>query len=341
MFKRFESNPIIEPNPKNKWESIKVYNPGVICENGIYHLWYNAVGQDWTLRLGYAISKDGINFKRKKNPAVVPSESYDWKGIMDPRVTKVGNKYYMTYSADNGKMRMLALAISDDLINWNKYGLGLKNWNAVKAGVFRVFDGKRHPEKEGREQRSKAGGIFSEKINGKLWMIFGNSHLWMATSKDGLNWHANFDPFLSPREGKFDGLSVQGGPPPIKTAKGWLYFYHGRSGENGDYQLGYLILATDNPRKIIYRSQKPIFKPKESYEMSGIVDILPGGFKKMQSMTKKELEDFVKKSKGNGKMPGVIFCCGAVLVDNQVRIYYGASDTVIASASAPINKFFS
>lgn len=334
MFTRSKFNPILKPKPENNWESLKVYNPGVIYENGLYHLWYNAVGDDWTLRFGYATSSDGISFDRKNEPAIKPSEAFDWKGVMDPRITKVKNKYYMTYSADNGKMRVLGLATSTDLKNWRKHGFILKNWNAVKAGGFRKINGKKMPEKRGREKRSKAGGIFPDKIRGKYWLIFGNSHLWTATSEDGINWFVDFDPFLSPQNNSFDSLSVQGGPPPIKTNKGWLYFYHGRSGKNGNYQLGFLILDLNNPRKIIYRTKQPVFWPEKSYEMSGIVDILPGRFEKMKSMSKTELKEYVKKCDREGKMPRVVFCCGAVLVDGLVKIYYGASDTVIGTASS-------
>src|SRR5690606_33565607 len=102
----------------------------------------------------------------------------------------------------------------------------LKNWNAYKAGVFKIVKGQREKEESSRAERSKAGGVFPEIINGKYRMIFGNSNLWLAESENGIDWYVDYDEFLTPSKGNnFDSLSVQGGPPPIKTSKGWLYFY--------------------------------------------------------------------------------------------------------------------
>lgn len=126
------------------------------------------------------------------------------------------------------------------------------------------------------------------------------------------------------------------GPPPIKTKKGWLVLYHGINDTHW-YQIGFLLLDLKNPRKILYRSNKPIFKPEKDYEMSGIVDVLPGGLAAMQKMSKKELKTFLTKHDAKGTMPKVTFCCGATVNDNILRIFYGASDSVICTATADIN----
>ena len=126
------------------------------------------------------------------------------------------------------------------------------------------------------------------------------------------------------------------GPPPIKTKKGWLVLYHGINDSHW-YKIGFLLLDLKNPRKIIYRSEKPIFGPEKDYEMSGIVDVLPGGLETMQKMSKKELKNFLAKNDTKGTMPKVTFCCGAIVVNDILRIYYGASDSVICTAIANIN----
>jgi predicted GH43/DUF377 family glycosyl hydrolase len=35
-------------------------------------------------------------------------------------------------------------------------------------------------------------------------------------------------------------------------------------------------------------------------------------------------------------MPRVTFCCGTVVIDNLLRIYYGAGDSVICTAAAKL-----
>ncbi|NTU99342.1 hypothetical protein HGA64_05075 [Candidatus Falkowbacteria bacterium] len=84
----------------------------------------------------------------------------------------------------------------------------------------------------------------------------------------------------------------------------------------------------------MFRSDEPIFEPAEDYEMSGMVDVLPGGLKGMQKMLESELKEFLAAADKDGTMPRVTFCCGAVVVDGVLRIYYGASDSVICTASA-------
>lgn len=58
-------------------------------------------------------------------------------------------------------------------------------------------------------------------------------------------------------------------------------------------------------------------------------------------MSKKELAEFLKKNEQTGRMPKVTFCCGAVVVDGMLRIYYGASDSVICTATAKLDNILS
>jgi len=43
------------------------------------------------------------------------------------------------------------------------------------------------------------------------------------------------------------------------------------------------------------------------------------------------------------KLPKAIFCCGAVLYkdQNELRIYYGAGDTVICTGTIKLEEIFS
>lgn len=343
LFTRSSHNPILLPNKNQGWESRKVYNPGAIYYNNKYHLFYRAVGEgkDWHSSIGYAVSDDGELFKRSREPLLSSGNALEKRGLEDPRITKIGNKYYLTYTAYDGYTARLCLATSKNLVDWERHKEMLPEWDWTKAGGFTVKWGSGQKNPLARKSWSKAGGIFGEIINDRYWMIFGDRNLWLATSDDGIIWEPAHKPFIEPREENFfDNVHLEMGPPPIETEYGWLVLYHGID-KTITYRLGFLLLDLDNPTNILYRSSKPIFEPREAYEMKGIVDILPGGLKKMQKMSSQELDMFLVKANNKGYMPKVVFCCGAVVVDNMLRIYYGASDTSVCTATAKLNDILS
>jgi predicted GH43/DUF377 family glycosyl hydrolase len=311
-----------------------VYNPGALYEDGQYHLFFRALGQAWVSKIGHSTSRDGENFKVREPKALLRPEGWSEKnGVEDPRVSKIGCTFYLTYTAYDGECARLYWASSLDLKSWKHRGDMLPYWDAKAARGFTVaWDDAQH-NSEAKKHWHKAGGIFPELIDGKLQMIFGDRHLWWAKSKDGQTWTADLQPWLSKREGFFDSVHVEMGPPPLKTDSGWLVLYHGVD-EKMVYRLGYLLLDKKNPQQIIKRSNKPIFEATASYEISGLVDILPGGLSAMAQMEAEELNKFIDRAKNKHKMPRVIFCNGAVLRDDVLRIYYGAGDSVICTATA-------
>ncbi|MFH1661636.1 MAG: hypothetical protein ABIA02_00860 [Candidatus Falkowbacteria bacterium] len=345
IFTRSANNPILKPVKENGWEAKKLYNPGAIFHNGKYHLFYRAVGsgENWKSSIGYAISQNGEDFQRFDNPILLGTDDFEKRGLEDPRITKIGNKFYMTYAAYDGITPRLCTAISKDLKNWEKQGTAFSNWYFEKAGgVHTKWDDNGNIfTKPKPTEWSKSGALFSEKIDGKFWMLFGEYRIWFATSDDGVNYIGDQTPFLKPREGNFfDNTFVEMGPPPIRTEKGWLVLYHGINDTHW-YQIGFLLLDLKNPRKVLFRSSKPVFRPEQDYEMSGIVDVLPGGLAMMQKMSEEGLKTFLAKHDAKGTMPRVTFCCGATPVDNILRIFYGASDSVICTATASIDDILS
>jgi predicted GH43/DUF377 family glycosyl hydrolase len=67
----------------------------------------------------------------------------------------------------------------------------------------------------------------------------------------------------------WERFKIGGGTPPILTRHGWLVVYHGVSQlpelSNGRQQLcysaGVMVLATEDPREIRYRSTQPVLTP--------------------------------------------------------------------------------
>ncbi|MBN2354828.1 hypothetical protein JXO59_01875 [candidate division KSB1 bacterium] len=114
------------------------------------------------------------------------------------------------------------------------------------------------------------------------------------------------------------GELIGAGPPPIKTAEGWLQIYHGVAGHFGSvsiYQAGVMLLDLRNPARVIGRSRYNIFEPRELYELTG-------------------------------QVPNVVFPSGAIVheVDTQgcaksgskINVYYGAADTCVGMAVGTI-----
>ena len=313
IFTRSNKNPILKPT-KNKWENLKVYNPGAIYYQNKYHLFYRAVGKSNISNIGYAISSDGEKFERNKSSLLKPELEIEAHGLEDPRINRVGNKFFLTYTAYDGQTARLCLMTSPDLKNWQRHNEIFSNWDSERAGEFLLPWDPAQANHKAKHHWLKAGAVFPEKLNGKYWLFFGDRLIWYATSENGINWVPEYMPLLKPRHKHFDSVHVEMGPPPIRTKQGWLILYHGVD-ENVTYRLGYLLIGLHNPLKILKRSKLPIFEPREDYELNGQIDI----------------------TQNKEYLPQVIFCNGAILEKNRLRIYYGAGDSVICTATARLD----
>jgi predicted GH43/DUF377 family glycosyl hydrolase len=80
-----------------------------------------------------------------------------------------------------------------------------------------------------------------------------------------------------------------------------------------------------------------ILTPTESYETIGMIDIIDGGYETLKSI---RLEDIHQMAAEN-RLPKAIFCCGAVLEGEIVRLYYSGGDTVICTATVDLKTIFS
>src|SRR6266542_2118941 len=149
-WQRLSAEPIMRPRG-NAFESAGVFNPGVVIRGNEFVMLYRAQDENGTSRLGYATSSDGIHFNRRADPVMEPATEYERDGgLEDPRLVKIKDTYYLTYTGYNKKDAQLCLATSRDLINWNRQGVIL-------------------PAYKGRWNVgwTKAGAIISQKINGK------------------------------------------------------------------------------------------------------------------------------------------------------------------------------
>ncbi len=321
---RSSRNPIIEPRPYS-WESQAVFNPAAISFGGRVHLFYRALGGDGVSRIGYASSKDGINFDQrlfypvyfvenaeemKKHWPFTSPARYDtaiyasgggWGGCEDPRTVLMDGYVYMTFNMFNGwdSMRVAVTSIKEkDLLD--------KKWN------WENFSYLSHSG-----DRQKNWVLFPEKINGKF-AIFHNLDKG-DPSRVGIVFVNKLDTSETPK-GK-DAPDPQSLPdhivawhkrtrsaaaPPIKTEDGWLLLYHAMDKDDGGrYKLGALLLDLKDPQKVLYRAQHPILEPDKWYE--------------------------------NDWKPGIIYASGAVVRNGRLLVYYGGGDKHIGIASIKLS----
>ena len=205
-----------------------------------------------TSRIGYAESDDGIKFSRRAEPVLAPEAAYEvGGGVEDPRVQMIDGTYYLTYTGYNKKDAQLCLATSSDLIHWKRQGVILPayqgNWNVGWT---------------------KSGAIVPSKIDGKYWMY------WLGTAADktdqmGLSYSTDLLHWTETGTAPVLGRRM-GGPAPIITPRGIVLIYNGAD-EHLVYRTGVAIFDSNDPRKLVYRSDQPIFEPVRDWENAGQV----------------------------------------------------------------------
>ncbi|PAM93278.1 glycosidase [Flavobacterium sp. IR1] len=195
-------------------------------------------------------SEDGIHFSEPNDTAsLLGSGKLEQFGIEDARVSKLGDYYYITYTAVSPSGVGVGLRITKDWKNFEFKGL--------------IFP-----------PHNKDCAIFEELINGRYYALhrpsspqIGGNFIWLAESPDGLHW-GNHKFLLGTRAGLWDSARVGAGAAPIKTDKGWLEIYHGANAQH-QYCLGAFLMDLEDPSKVLARTIYPIMVPTESYELSG------------------------------------------------------------------------
>ena len=259
-WQRVSHEPIMGPRGED-FESAGVFNPTVVKRGKEFVMLYRAQDKNGTSRLGYATSLDGVTFTRRAKPVLEPETEYERDGgLEDPRLVKINDTYYLTYTAYNKKDAQLCLATSRDLIQWNRQGVIL-------------------PAYKGRWNVgwTKAGAIVPQKINGKYWMYFmadangRPNQMGVAYSSDLLHWtEALARPVLERRPGYFDSYVVEPGPAPVVTTDGILMIYNGAD-DKIVYSTGWVLFDRNDPTKVLARSERPIFRVEKEWEKSGQV----------------------------------------------------------------------
>lgn len=295
--KRFSGNPIITPILEHSWEDKFTLNPAAIYLNNKVHILYRAMGKHDTSVIGYAASDDGVHIsERLTSPIYMPREEFERKltpgysGCEDPRLTQFGDTIYMCYTAFDSKNPTRVALTSTTTTDFLQ-----KKWNWSRPTLI-------SPPGMG----DKNACLFPEKINNK-YVFFHRLHhsIWIDfvdTLEFGSGKWLGGEVILQPQPRTWYSEKIGIGPPPIKTAAGWLLIFHGLSKEDNKYRLGAVLLNLENPSRVEAKLDDPILSPHTQYESSGL-------------------------------RPGTVFSCGAVVINSSILIYYGAADQVICVAS--------
>lgn len=253
----------IDKFPKNKVEGEDEI--AIIFKNNIKRLTFIS-----HFRRVY-LDSSGLNIlKVEQKPAFFGLRSDSELGVEDPRISKIADKYYMTYvglSRDEGISTYLAE--SSDAIRWKRLGIifGEQDKDVV------LFPGK-----------VKNKYVCFDRPEGNF--EFSTPHIWIAYSKDILHWGEVKAVQLSPESEKFNRSGA--GPPPMSLDEGWLQIFHAVTRitprnffsyikrlfgfevepSPDTYAVWAALLSKNNPKKLLARSSSPIIIPKKPYEIS-------------------------------------------------------------------------
>ncbi len=256
--------------------------------------------------VGVAFSDDGKSWTVRDTPFLSPESlgDPDVTRVYDPRLTVMDGRCYLCFAVDTRHGLRGGIAVTDDF---------------EKIQVLSLS-----------EPDNRNMVLFPEKIGGtyvrldRPMPVYSRGKdrfdLWLSRSPD-LRYWGDHKLVLGVEDVPFANDKIGPGAPPIRTEAGWLTLFHavhrddaGR-GKNGwedkwakCYHAGIMLLDLEDPSRIIGMSKEPLLAPETSWEAD------------------------------EGFRTNVIFPGGMLLEDSgEVKIYYGASDTVECLATADVH----
>lgn len=303
---RDPQNPLIAPSPSTPWLAEATFNPSPVTYQGEEYLIFRAASHpalyhDQVVELStIAIAQDnGDGSFGEPRQLIQPSEPWDLYGCEDPRVTKLGEYYYIFYTALGG------------------YPFGADN---IKVAVAITKDLQTIESKHlVTPFNAKAMALFPERVGGKLRVILtANSdrppaqiaiaefdeidQIWDQDRWQ--NWYNQLGQH-SLNLLRSDADHVEVGAPPIWTKDGWLLVYshiYNYFTEQKVFGIEAALLDLHQPTKLMKRTVFPFMVPEEGYERFG-------------------------------RLPRIIFPSGARRHGDRLTIYYGSTDTTCCRAT--------
>jgi predicted GH43/DUF377 family glycosyl hydrolase len=284
-----------------------VLNPaGTRTRSGAWMLYPRAVAKGNISRIsrvrvtsegrGFAVEREGFALEPAAEYEVRPTPGY---GCEDARVTFVAaiDRYVMAYTAFGPLGPRIALALSEDGINWKRLGLmhfgqpGMVDGDDKDAAFF--------PEPVLSPEGIRSLAFYHRPML-HLSAVDGRAAIPMIERlpfEDRESIRLGYVPLdavlrdmtalldvresvivLAPND-EWGSIKVGGGTPPVRIDEGWLSLYHGvdlldNSGSKPKfrYSAGIVIHDYERPHILRYRSPAPVLKPESNYETKGVVD---------------------------------------------------------------------
>ena len=177
--------------------------------------------------------------------AIAPAASYQEYGVEDARISKIGERWYMTTCSVSAERHCSTLHVSTNGLDF------------VLAGI--VLD---HQNKDMTLFEGLVNGQFMALTRplGEVYFAYppdspfaGGPAMQLASSPDALHWKPCDRPGLRARKASTSAMKVGGGSPPILTEQGWLVVYHGveTRAAVGIYRSFWALLDRDDPSRIL------------------------------------------------------------------------------------------
>ena len=319
---RHDSNPVISPLSISEWQVNGTFNPAAFKDDDdCVHLLYRAIGADGVSRVGYASSDDGLNFNDR---SIYPVFEHAFPVNLDQNKISAepstyNPAYYTSGGSWGGAEDPRAVKIGSKV--YVSY-VAFEGWDSVRIALTSIgindlkkkrWQWRRPVLISSPKETNKNWVIFPEKINGKYAILHSLVPKIMIEYVDSLDYmseHISSPRPQGPQPGRqkyWDNTMRGAGAPPILTDKGWLLLYHAIDKKDSNkYKVGAMLLDRKDPTKILFRSPQPILEPDMHYENDG--------------------------------KPGVVYASGAVILKDNLMIYYGGGDRHVCIAQTPVKQ---
>ncbi|WP_298091187.1 glycosidase [uncultured Sphingomonas sp.] len=177
--------------------------------------------------------------------AIEPAAAYQDYGVEDARISRIGDRWYMTTCSVSAERHCTTLHTSDNGLDYRLEGIVLDHQNKDMI-LFEGLVGDRF-----MALTRPLGEVYFAYPQDSPFV--GGPAINFAASPDALHWKPLEAPGIRARKGSTSAMKIGGGTQPVLTDDGWLTIYHGveRRETVGIYRSFWALLDRDDPTRIL------------------------------------------------------------------------------------------